>query len=278
MSAPRAFTQPLGEQTYRIAHWTGSSDQTIVGLHGFTGAGTDFAPLASRLKASLYAPDLLGHAGSEAPRTPEPYAFDRQASTVPALVRTLGLSKPVLLGYSFGGRLALGALTADAGAFAAAILIGATAGLETMADRNERADADRRRAATIERDGVESFLAEWARHPVIASQARIDATHREEMKSARKLHSSWGLAHSLREAGTGAMPSLWDRLSEITVPVLLLTGAEDLKFGALASRLAERLPHATQTVIAGAGHCAHLERPDATATEIGAFLAANVSP
>ena len=45
------------------------------------------------------------------------------------------------------------------------------------------------------------------------------------------------------------------------MPVLLVAGELDAKFAAIAERMAALIPDATSTIIAGAGHVVHLERP-----------------
>ena len=81
----------------------------------------------------------------------------------------------------------------------------------------------------------------------------------------RRRNTAPGLAAALRGLGTGAMPSLWDRLGELPMPVELVVGARDDKFRAIAGRMAERLRDARVHVVEGAGHAVHLERPDAVA-------------
>ena len=62
-------------------------------------------------------------------------------------------------------------------------------------------------------------------------------------------------------------------LPTIDVPVLVLVGDEDrLTPPADAEAMAAALPNARLTRIAGAGHLAPLERPDAVAAELLAFL------
>ncbi len=57
-------------------------------------------------------------------------------------------------------------------------------------------------------------------------------------------------------------PSDFDRLEEITVPVLVLVGEHDLPdFRAIAENLASRPPHARLVVIPDAGHMSPMERP-----------------
>ena len=87
----------------------------------------------------------------------------------------------------------------------------------------------------------------------------------------RLRNTAAGLAASLRSTGTGTQEPLWDRLGEVTCPVLVLVGEHDEKFTALGRRLAAGLPDATMTVIADAGHSVHLEQPVATADAIASW-------
>ena len=79
----------------------------------------------------------------------------------------------------------------------------------------------------------------------------------------RRRNTASGLAAALRGLGTGVMPSLWDRLGELALPVDLVVGERDAKFRAVAERMAAALPDARLHVVAGAGHAVHLEAPDA---------------
>jgi 2-succinyl-6-hydroxy-2,4-cyclohexadiene-1-carboxylate synthase len=71
------------------------------------------------------------------------------------------------------------------------------------------------------------------------------------------------LAAALRGLGTGVMPSLWDRLGELGVPVELVVGERDDKFRAIAGRMEAALADARLHVVPGAGHAVHLEAPEA---------------
>jgi len=66
---------------------------------------------------------------------------------------------------------------------------------------------------------------------------------------------------SLRALGPGAQPPLFESLPGLHVPVLLVAGALDRRFVALAHDLARRLPQAEVCEIADAGHAVHLEQP-----------------
>lgn len=264
---------PLGGRRLSVARWQGAAPG-VLALHGFSGAGADFAPLAARLPHALAAPDLLGHARSDAPDDVAAYDLARQAAGLRDLPAALGLERPALLGYSYGGRLALQVLLDAPGAFRAAVLVGATPGIEDAAARAARAAEDEALAARIEALGAPAFLAEWSRRPLIATQARIAAPDRARMTAERARHTARGLAGALRGGGAGRMRDLWPRLGELDLPVLLLTGAEDARFAAIAQRILAHLPRAEHAVVPGAGHCAHLEAPDAAADAIARFLSA----
>ena len=256
----------------RVLRWSlaGGLGPSVLALHGFSGSGVDFAPLAERLGGTWHAPDLLGHAGSATPGE-ERFAFAAQVADLSAQRRALGLERPLLVGYSFGGRLALGLLAREPEAYAGAVLIGATAGIEERGAREVRRADDWLRADLLRRLGAPAFLAAWARRPLLATQARIAPAAQRRMAAARALHGAEGLARTLRRAGTGSMPPLWGELRRVSTPTLVLSGAEDPKFGALAERLCGALPRGARALVAGAGHCAHLEAPDAAGAEVRAW-------
>ena len=69
-------------------------------------------------------------------------------------------------------------------------------------------------------------------------------------------------------------PKLRARLHRITVPTLLLWGAEDrfVDAGYYGSAYRDAIPGARLETVAAAGHFPHLEQPAAVAERIGAFI------
>ena len=173
--------------------------------------------------------------------------------------------RAVYVGYSMGGRLCLRLALDRPGLVTRLVLVSTTAGIDDEAERVNRKAADETLAATIERDGVDRFLQSWVTQPLFAT---LDDPDLED----RRRNTVSGLASSLRMAGTGAQPPLWDRLGELRMPVLVIAGALDTKFVALAERLAAVIPNATLAIVEGAGHAVHLERPADVLAEVKAFL------
>jgi 2-succinyl-6-hydroxy-2,4-cyclohexadiene-1-carboxylate synthase len=145
------------------------------------------------------------------------------------------------------------------------VLIGASPGLAEPVERDRRRQADAQLAREVEHMTIEAFAARWAMTPVLADQpAHVQAAiHTDRLRSRPA-----GLSRALEQLGTGALPSLWDRLGELTVPVELVVGERDAKFRDIAGQMARALPSARITVIPGSGHAVHLEAPAAVAAII----------
>ncbi len=231
----------------------------LVLLHGFTQTGRSWEPvrraLAGRYRA--IAPDLPGH-GAFAAR---PASFAATDAYLGALAR----ERSVLCGYSMGGRIALHAASALGPRLRALVLVGASPGLRDAADRAARRAADEKLAARIEALGLEAFVREWSGQPLFAGMPRGIAGQAD---ADRKRNTAAGLAAALRGLGTGVMPSLWERLGALAVPVRLVVGERDEKFCAIAEEMAGALPAAELRVVSGAGHAVHLEAPGAVAAAL----------
>jgi 2-succinyl-6-hydroxy-2,4-cyclohexadiene-1-carboxylate synthase len=229
----------------------------LILLHGFTQTGRSWQPvlhaLAARYRA--VAPDLPGH-GDFSERRPASFA------ACDAYLRALAGERIALAGYSMGGRIALHAALALGERVGRLVLIGASPGLADPAERAARAAEDAALADRIEAIGLESFVREWSAQALLADVPRGIA---EAADADRMRNTASGLAAALRGLGTGVMPSLWDRLGELALPVELVVGERDEKFHAIAQRMEAALPEARLHVVAGAGHAVQLEAPDVVA-------------
>jgi 2-succinyl-6-hydroxy-2,4-cyclohexadiene-1-carboxylate synthase len=235
----------------------------VVLLHGFTHTGRSWDPVVAALGESYraLAPDIRGH-GS---------ASQREPVTLEAVLGDLAELGPAgftLVGYSMGGRLALHAALAPAlvARIDRLVLIGASPGIAGPVERDARRAADDGLADEVEHMTIEQFAERWARTPVLAGQppAVAAAVHADRLRNQPA-----GLAKALRGLGTGALPSLWDRLPEIRTPATLIAGERDDKFRAIATEMARGLPDAQVAVIPDAGHAVHLEAPAPVAAVIG---------
>jgi 2-succinyl-6-hydroxy-2,4-cyclohexadiene-1-carboxylate synthase len=185
-----------------------------------------------------------------------------------AELREAATAGSVLVGYSMGGRLVLHAALADPGRYSALVLLGAHPGIEDAGARTARREADEQLATWIEGQSMDAVVDRWEGQPVFASQSRV---LRDLQREGRLDHDPALLARLLRSGGQGAVEPVWDRLGELTMPVLVLAGALDEPYVVAGARLAAALPNGKAATVMGAGHAAHLEEPAATAAAILSF-------
>lgn len=246
-------------------------------LHGFTGSGASWEPVLDGLASASLAPvlvDLPGHGRDTG-------AHDPSRFTLPATLDAIAAAgdwPADLIGYSMGGRLALHFAVAFPERVRRLVLESASPGLADARERAERVAADEALALRIEEGGTRAFVEAWEALPMWASQARLDPTLRARQRQRREANDPRSLAAALRGLGTGALPSLWDRLPALGVPTLLLVGAEDARFVDIARRAAARMPDARVVVVDGCGHTVHLEEPAAWLAAVLPFLSGGGSP
>jgi len=238
------------------------SGPRLVLVHGFTQTGRCWGPEVDALAVDheVVLVDAPGHGRS---------------ADVAADLRTGGQlitdqgGEATYLGYSMGARFCLHAALTNPDRVRGLVLLGATAGIEDPVEREARRQQDLATAARIEHEGLEAFLDGWLAQPLFAGLPPDRAYRAERLENTVA-----GLRSSLEHAGTGAQDPTWDELQRLAMPVLVLAGAVDAKFAALAERLAASIgPNATVRLIEGAGHAAHLEQPEAFVAAVRPWLA-----
>ncbi|MCS6898166.1 MAG: alpha/beta fold hydrolase [Myxococcales bacterium] len=173
------------------------------------------------------------------------------AATLPAYA--------ILVGYSFGARLALSLLARYPKRFPGVVAFGAHLGLEEVQLRTLRLAEDEAHALQIEQEGLPAFVERWERLPLFSTQRALPVPLLEEQRATRVLHNPAAVAWALRSLGLGTMPSLWELLPHQLTRVVLVTGALDITYTELAQRAASSgVPHLQ---VAGCGHNVPLEEP-----------------
>jgi 2-succinyl-6-hydroxy-2,4-cyclohexadiene-1-carboxylate synthase len=233
----------------------------VVLLHGFTQNGSCWGPFGESLAkdhTTLFV-DLPGHGRS---------AHDEASLKETAnLVAEVG-GRATYIGYSLGGRVALHVALQHPALVERLVLIGATGGLETIGEREQRQLADEALAASLEADGLDVFLQRWLAQPLFAG-----LTPASSYVDIRFQNRPEGLAASLRNTGTGRQEDLWPQLSSIQCPTLILTGSQDEKFTRLGERLRTTIGKRAEVLnVRDVGHTVHLESPTLTSDVVREWL------
>lgn len=249
----------------------------ITFLHGFAQRGSSWEDQIASLPPGWQAlsVDLPGH--GPASKDEAAASMGAASEALLALWDELGRPRSHLVGYSLGGRLALHVAAHHPERIASLVAVSSHAGLAESV-RPERRRGDDELADRIERQGVAWFSEYWAALPLFAGLARRGSEFRAVLDGMRRTNREAGLAASLRGMGAGATEPFWDRLGSITAPTLLVAGAEDEKYVAMAELLQRHIPGSCLAIVPGAGHSVHLERPDDFARLLASHLARASAP
>lgn len=241
----------------------GSGQPTWLLLHGFMGSHADFGQVTAGLPGQVLTVDLLGHGQTTASHDPWDYDMAQQAADLAAILAQLEINHINLVGYSMGGRLALGFALNYPELVGKLFLESSTAGIADNHQRQQRVEKDELQARQLEREPFTKFIDHWEKLPLFASQRQLPEEQQAAIRAQRLAQDPLALAASLRGMGTGAMPNFWDRLGGLTCPTTLIAGELDQKFQRITAKMADLIPNVKRVVVTGAGHNVHQERPAA---------------
>ncbi len=205
--------------------------------------------------------DLRGFGLSE----PQTGSFS-QAADVLAVLDDLGVERAILLGASYGGRVAIDLAASHPDRVVGLVLAGA--GLP-----------DHQWSAEIEAFGAAEDEALEAGDLDRATEVNIDfwlPRASEAVREAVRVQQRRAFDLDVDVDGDEAplTDDLTSRLSAVDVPALVLTGQDDYAdFQTIADHLAATLPKARRETIPGAGHVPSLEQPAAFDAVVLPFMA-----
>jgi 2-succinyl-6-hydroxy-2,4-cyclohexadiene-1-carboxylate synthase len=245
---------------------------TVLFLHGFMGSSADWRGVMTALgdRTFCVAADLPGHGASLGLRQ-EAYTIEGSARAVIQVLDELEVVRPIVAGYSMGGRLVLYLALRYPERCSGLFLESASPGLESADERAARRAADESKAKRLESHDFRTFLRDWYSQPLFASLAQDENLLRRTIE-ARQRNDPGELAISLRGVGTGSQPSLWGELEGLAVPALAIAGELDDKYARISSRMAGINPRIESAVVPGAGHNVHAETPAAYTSLLGRFV------
>lgn len=202
---------------------TGGSKPPLVLLHGLTGSGACWTPLARALESEydVVMPDARGHGNSSAPL--HGYRYEDYARDVIGLIQGLGLTAPILLGHSMGGMTAAVVASHVAGAIPSGAIPSGAIRCVVLVDPTFL-------SPQRQREVHDSDVAEQHRRLLSLSKNDVLAQLR-----ARHTHRSPEILEVLAEARLQTQLSTFDVLtppnpeysrlvSNIHVPILLVIG------------------------------------------------------
>jgi pimeloyl-ACP methyl ester carboxylesterase len=240
---PPSFLVPAPDS--RVAYRERGSGPAVVFLHGGTGTGEyDWAFAAEHLadRYRTVVVDMRGH-GETLDPTGE-IGMTRFGLDLMHVIRALGLSRAVLVGFSAGGNTLLHFLSRDPSWATAIVTVGASA------------EGDATRVQEI-------MTGPWPRtlREMPHAGSKDNPNYWAELRNA--LARDW-----VKNLALDA-----DALGRITCPALVVHGDNDLiQPLRYSERLAREIPNAEFALIENASHSAHLDHPEIFLAVLESFL------
>jgi len=269
-AAMRSFTVTTPDGLTLAAYECGNPDgQEILFIHGFNQAHMSwvrqFDDPALGAEFRMVAYDLRGHGASDKPAAPECYTEDKRwADDVASVIGAAGLKRPVLVPWSYGGRVVTDYVRHHGFENIAGInLVAAT----TKDDPAYVGPGLGHTAAMLQDDlavsiaGTRAFLrACFARQPA-----------HDEFETM--LAYNMVVPPSIRKALRSRTPNPGDLLPKLRLPVLVTHGAvDDVSLVARSYYAAETIPGATLSVFEDIGHSPFWEDAPRYNRELAAFV------
>ena len=219
------------------------------------------AALPARYRVLRY--DTRGHGGTEVPAGA--YTLEQLADDTRALLAALGITRTHWVGLSMGG------------------MIGQTIALKTpqlfsslvLADTSSRIPAEAKplweeRIKTAETQGMEPLvaptIARWFTPSFIEQRKDVVERVRGMIRSTPPRGYA-GCCHAISAL------DLTDRLGAISIPTLIVVGAEDQGTPVAASQtMHERIKGSQLEIIKSASHLSNIEQPEAFTRSVVSFL------
>jgi N-formylmaleamate deformylase len=246
---------------------TGGSKPPLVLLHGLTGSGACWIPLARALEGEhdVVMPDARGHGNSSAPLYG--YRYQDHASDVIGLIQGLKLAAPVLLGHSMGGMTAAVVGSQIATAIRAVILADPTFLSPERQREVHESDVVEQHRRLFSLNKGEVMAEARLRHPRRSSELI-------ELIAAARLQTRVDAFDVL----TPPNPEFHELVRTICVPMLLVIGDKGVVSSETARELQNLNPRLQIQQIQDVGHALPYDQPNRFEAVVRSFLRSVAAP
>ena len=224
-------------------------------VHGFPLSRGAWQKQIDALRSSyrVIAPDLRGFGESEA-RT-GPVTMAQYTDDLHALLQQLKSGPVVLIGHSMGGYVSFAFLRQYPKMVHGLVLVGTKAAKDTP----EAAAGRRATAEKVQANGIEVVIEAMA--PKMLAADNHDRAMAEQVRGLMTPSKPAGVIGAL--LGMAERPDVTAELACISVPTLVITGADDTLIPSRESeKLAQSIPGSQLNIVPHAGHLVAFEQAD----------------
>ena len=198
--------------------------------------------------------DMRGHGQSDYPDDPAAYSEALTVADMSALLDEIGAESAIVGGLSLGGYMSLAFYRAYPERVRALLIIDTGPGFKKDGARDAWNKRAHETGDRFEREGLAVLQS--------LSRERSSVSHRDAS----------GLARAARGMLAQRDARVIESLPGITVPTLVVVGADDEPFLAASDYMATKIPGAKKVIIPAAGHAVNIDQPQAFVETVLPFL------
>lgn len=244
----------------------------LICLHGFS-ENISTWKLIELDRYQLISIDFIGHGKSDKPFSSNYYGLKVMIKHLNNLIHKLGFNKYSMLGYSMGGRIALAYALTYSNEIDKLILESTSYGECGFINRLKRRRNDLNLAKNIRENGIEWFNEYWGNLSVFKSQMKLPKDITDDIRKRRLLNEGYALSNTLLSTGQGKFPCLKNKIVNLPMPVLYISGEYDKKYKKVGNDFEKSKLNVKHKTISGVGHNTHVEYPNAFVEALSEFLA-----
>ena len=247
-----AYIDRDGVKVYYEVHGQG---QPILLSHGYSATSQMWQGQVEAFPGyQVIAWDMRGHGQTDSPEDQSLYSEAHTVDDMAAILAECEASKAIIAGLSLGGYMSLAFNVRYPEKVRALMLFDTGPGYKNATAREGWNETSEKRAVAFETKGFGAMGG--------SAEVRV-SSHR----------SADGLARSARGMLAQFDARIIESLPNITVPTLVLVGANDQPFLGASEYMAAKVPGATKVMIPDAGHSANIDQPAAFNAAVTSFLA-----
>ncbi|MCY7276838.1 MAG: alpha/beta hydrolase [Phormidesmis sp. CAN_BIN44] len=238
----------------------GEGNPSLVFLHYFAGSSESWSEVIIQLQKTNHciAPDLPGFGDSQPIKEPTVEAVSK---IIAELIHQLDLQHYILIGHSMGGKVALALAANQPSGLRSLILLAPSPPTPEPIEPSER--------SRLLKTHGNRLAAEETAHKITSqplSDIALDRVIQDNLRSSRIAWQAW--------LECGSRQDISSVMSDITVPVLVIVGADDpvIPKSLLEQDVIDSIANAQLVIVPNAGHLLPIETPQAIVDLIQAHI------
>lgn len=247
----------------------------IVLLHGFLGNRDEWLTIVKSLQDKWYCivPDLPGH--GERILSSLKSSIDNDLNQMVDEITSLVKRPFHLIAYSLGGRIAIKLAHERPELIASLCLESVHPGLKTAKDKKQRMLADAHWASRFRHEPIETVLNDWYQQPVFSALTQPKHKQQIERHTQQAIEP---LINMFEKTSLGKQTSYWYFLAHINIPLLYISGENDIKFNKIGNKLKVSYKNIVSQgyihhiIVEDASHNCHQDNTEQYLTIIKLFL------